>query len=141
MVNVCCLYSITWECGCTIIFHFNIKLKYPNLLHFIVLWFQALCRITKHNVGVFESVIEKVGFPNLLNTISSSSSSRIQQAYVTMLCETVSRGIHKQKYILQKVCLYFPSFISFKNTLYCSLSRIKICLLLLPIYIICMFVF
>ncbi|XP_067934855.1 serine/threonine-protein kinase ULK4-like [Watersipora subatra] len=62
----------------------------------------ALCRITKNSIGVFESVIEKVGFPNLLNTISSSSSSRIQQAYVTMLCEAVSRGQHKQKYLIQK---------------------------------------
>ncbi|KAF6031687.1 ULK4 [Bugula neritina] len=62
----------------------------------------ALCRITKHNVGVFENVIEKVGLPNLLNTISSTSSSRIQQAYVTMLCEAVSRGQHRLKYLQHK---------------------------------------
>jgi len=70
-------------------------------------FFQALCRITKHNVGVFENVIEKVGLPNLLNTISSTSSSRIQQAYVTMLCEAVSRGQHRLKYLQHKVCPYF----------------------------------
>ena len=42
-----------------------------------------MARLTKHNVSVFQSVIEKVGLPKILNTMQLQVT-RIQQAIITM---------------------------------------------------------
>lgn len=42
-----------------------------------------MARLTKHNVSVFQSVIEKVGLPRILG-VMQLQVTRIQQAVITM---------------------------------------------------------
>uniref|UniRef100_A0A6Q2XHI5 Protein kinase domain-containing protein n=1 Tax=Esox lucius TaxID=8010 RepID=A0A6Q2XHI5_ESOLU len=53
----------------------------------------ALCRITRHSVGAFQSVIEKVGLPAILARLVSGIS-RVQQNLLTMFTAMLSSGAH-----------------------------------------------
>uniref|UniRef100_A0A8V5FRQ8 Uncharacterized protein n=1 Tax=Melopsittacus undulatus TaxID=13146 RepID=A0A8V5FRQ8_MELUD len=61
----------------------------------------ALCRITRHSPNAFQSVIEKVGLPAVLNSLANGIS-RIQQYMLTMFLAMLSCGIHLQRLIQEK---------------------------------------
>ncbi|KAK1173548.1 serine/threonine-protein kinase ULK4 [Acipenser oxyrinchus oxyrinchus] len=61
----------------------------------------ALCRITRHSASAFQSVIDKVGLPAILNSLVSGIS-RIQQYMLTMFTEMLSSGVHLQRLVQEK---------------------------------------
>ncbi|MGH0129936.1 UNVERIFIED_CONTAM: hypothetical protein FKN15_039857 [Acipenser sinensis] len=61
----------------------------------------ALCRITRHSASTFQSVIDKVGLPAILNSLVSGIS-RIQQYMLTMFTEMLSSGVHLQRLVQEK---------------------------------------
>lgn len=61
----------------------------------------ALCRITKHNPAVFQSVIDTVGVTTILSTLSFGIT-RIQQAIVTMFGVLVSSGTFISRLVQDK---------------------------------------
>ncbi|XP_064646752.1 serine/threonine-protein kinase ULK4-like [Lineus longissimus] len=61
----------------------------------------ALCRLTKHNPGVFQSVIDKVGLSKILGSLAIGIS-RVQQAIVTMFTALVVSGAHLQRMMQDK---------------------------------------
>ncbi|XP_065521569.1 serine/threonine-protein kinase ULK4 isoform X2 [Lathamus discolor] len=61
----------------------------------------ALCRITRHSPNAFQSVIEKVGLPAVLNSLANGIS-KIQQYMLTMFLAMLSCGIHLQRLIQEK---------------------------------------
>ena len=63
---------------------------------------QALFRLSKHNVGMFQNVIEKVGMPKVLSTLSLPIT-RIQQATVTMLAMLLSSDTRLHRFLQDKV--------------------------------------
>ena len=69
---------------------------------YIVVYFKALCRITKHNPNVFQSVIDTVGVTTILSTLSFGIT-RIQQAIVTMFGMLISSGTFISRLIQDKV--------------------------------------
>ncbi|CAH1788788.1 unnamed protein product [Owenia fusiformis] len=67
----------------------------------------ALCRISRCSVNIFQSIIDKVGLPKILDTLSIGVS-KIQQALVTMFGLLLSTGSHvsrlwQDKSFIQKV--------------------------------------
>lgn len=64
--------------------------------------FQALCRITKQNPNVFQSVIDTVGVTTILSTLSFGIT-RIQQAIVTMFGVLIASGSFINRLVQDKV--------------------------------------
>ena len=67
------------------------------------MWFQALCRISKHSISVFQNVVEKVGLPKLLAAMATPVT-RIQQAMVTMFLALITADTRLTRIIQDKVC-------------------------------------
>lgn len=63
----------------------------PHLTH-LLFPHQALCRMTKHSVGVFQNVIEKAGLRRALEVLATPVS-RIQQAVVTMFLALITSDL------------------------------------------------
>ena len=63
---------------------------------------QALCRISKHSIAVFQSVVEKVGLPKMLDTMVLPIN-RIQQAVVTMFASLITSDTRLTRVIHDKV--------------------------------------
>ena len=61
----------------------------------------ALCRLTRHTVGLFQHVIDKAGLHAVLNCLVSGVT-KVQQAIITMLAALVSRGAHTKRLIEDK---------------------------------------
>ncbi|XP_039592868.1 serine/threonine-protein kinase ULK4 [Polypterus senegalus] len=61
----------------------------------------ALCRISRHTVGAFQSVIDKVGLPAVLNTLALGIS-RVQQCMLTMFSAMLLSGVHLQRLVQEK---------------------------------------
>ena len=61
----------------------------------------ALCRLTRHTVGLFQHVIENVGLHAVLNCLVSGVT-KVQQAIITMLAALVSRGVHMRRLVEDK---------------------------------------
>ncbi|KAL0985292.1 hypothetical protein UPYG_G00155100 [Umbra pygmaea] len=68
----------------------------------------ALCRITRHSVSVFQSVIDKVGLPAILASLVSGIS-RVQQHMLTMFAAMLSSGtqahlhrlVHEREFVVR----------------------------------------
>ncbi|KAI4871280.1 hypothetical protein NFI96_019807, partial [Prochilodus magdalenae] len=58
----------------------------------------ALCRITRHSAGAFQSVIDKVGLPSILSCLVSGIS-RVQQHMLTMFAAMMSSGAHLNRLV------------------------------------------
>lgn len=63
---------------------------------------QALCRLTRQNQQVFQSVIDTVGLTTIMSALSFGVT-RIQQAIVTMFGALISSGTHLNRLIQDKV--------------------------------------
>jgi serine/threonine-protein kinase ULK4 len=63
---------------------------------------QALCRITKLSVGIFQNVLDKVGLPKLLAAMVTPVT-RIQQAMVTMFLMLINSDVRLTRLIQDKV--------------------------------------
>uniref|UniRef100_UPI00398E3640 serine/threonine-protein kinase ULK4 isoform X2 n=1 Tax=Pristiophorus japonicus TaxID=55135 RepID=UPI00398E3640 len=61
----------------------------------------ALCRITRHSAGAFQSVIDKVGLTAMLNSLVAGIS-RVQQYILTMFIAMLSSGVHLQRLVQEK---------------------------------------
>ncbi|MFT7816111.1 serine/threonine-protein kinase ULK4 isoform X3 [Arapaima gigas] len=58
----------------------------------------ALCRVTRHSTAAFQSVIDKVGLPGILDCLVSGVS-RVQQCLLTMFAGILSHGANVQRLI------------------------------------------
>ncbi|XP_062847526.1 serine/threonine-protein kinase ULK4 isoform X2 [Trichomycterus rosablanca] len=58
----------------------------------------ALCRITRHSAGAFQSVIDKVGLPSILSCLVSGIS-RVQQQMLTMFAAMLASGAHLHRLV------------------------------------------
>uniref|UniRef100_A0AAY5F5W7 Protein kinase domain-containing protein n=1 Tax=Electrophorus electricus TaxID=8005 RepID=A0AAY5F5W7_ELEEL len=58
----------------------------------------ALCRITRHSTGAFQSVIDKVGLPSILSCLVSGIS-RVQQHMLTMFAAMLTSGAHLHRLV------------------------------------------
>uniref|UniRef100_A0A8B9K407 Unc-51 like kinase 4 n=1 Tax=Astyanax mexicanus TaxID=7994 RepID=A0A8B9K407_ASTMX len=58
----------------------------------------ALCRITRHSAGAFQSVIDKVGLPSILSCLVSGIS-RVQQHILTMFATMLASGAHLHRLV------------------------------------------
>ncbi|XP_072535713.1 serine/threonine-protein kinase ULK4 isoform X1 [Salminus brasiliensis] len=58
----------------------------------------ALCRITRHSAGAFQSVIDKVGLPSILSCLVSGIS-RVQQHMLTMFAAMLASGAHLHRLV------------------------------------------
>ncbi|XP_038077861.1 serine/threonine-protein kinase ULK4-like [Patiria miniata] len=61
----------------------------------------ALCRLTRQSVAIFQSVIDKVGLPNVLEALSVNIT-KVQQALVTMFAALLTEGSHLQRLVQDK---------------------------------------
>ncbi|XP_033625022.1 serine/threonine-protein kinase ULK4-like isoform X3 [Asterias rubens] len=61
----------------------------------------ALCRVTRQSVAIFQSVIDKVGLPNILEALAVNIT-KVQQALVTMFAALLTEGSHLQRLIHDK---------------------------------------
>ncbi|XP_048880834.1 serine/threonine-protein kinase ULK4 isoform X2 [Brienomyrus brachyistius] len=61
----------------------------------------ALCRATRHSPAVFQSVIDKVGLPAVLDGLSCSIS-RIQQHLLTLFAAILSSGVNVQRLVQER---------------------------------------
>ncbi|KAJ6661988.1 hypothetical protein lerEdw1_012835 [Lerista edwardsae] len=61
----------------------------------------ALCKITRHSPSAFQSVIEKVGLPAVINSLATGIC-KVQQYMMTMFSAMLSCGIHLQRLIQEK---------------------------------------
>eukprot|EP00058_Branchiostoma_floridae_P012973 XP_002598461.1 hypothetical protein BRAFLDRAFT_230861 [Branchiostoma floridae] len=61
----------------------------------------AMCRLSKHSATVFQSVIEKVGLPHVLESLVLGIS-RVQQSVVTMFITMLASGGHLQRLVQDK---------------------------------------
>ena len=64
---------------------------------------QALCRLTKHNVAVFQNVIEKVGLQKMLSALAVPIS-RVQQNMLTMFAALITSDARLTRLVQDKVC-------------------------------------
>lgn len=91
------------RCVCVLV---NCQQEYvcmlQNLKNKIFLFLQALCRITKHNVSIFQSVIDKVGLSHILDALVVGIN-RVQQAIVTMFAQLIASGAHLSRLMQDKV--------------------------------------
>ncbi len=81
---------------------FRQSTTYQKLFHLFCL--QALVRLTKHNVQVFQSVIEKVGLTRMLSTMALPIT-RTQQAVVTAFALLVTSDARLSRLLDNKVKL------------------------------------
>uniref|UniRef100_A0A8C9R016 Unc-51 like kinase 4 n=1 Tax=Scleropages formosus TaxID=113540 RepID=A0A8C9R016_SCLFO len=58
----------------------------------------ALCRVTRHSATAFQSVIDKVGLPAILDCLASGIN-RVQQYLLTMFAAILSHGANVQRLI------------------------------------------
>ncbi|XP_076844669.1 LOW QUALITY PROTEIN: serine/threonine-protein kinase ULK4 [Brachyhypopomus gauderio] len=58
----------------------------------------ALCRITRHSAGAFQSVIDKVGLPSILGCLASGIN-RVQQHMLTMFAAMLASGAHLHRLV------------------------------------------
>ncbi|XP_065126224.1 serine/threonine-protein kinase ULK4 [Paramisgurnus dabryanus] len=58
----------------------------------------ALCKITRHCAGAFQSVIDKVGLPSILSCLVSGIS-RVQQHMLTMFAAMLASGAHSHRLV------------------------------------------
>ena len=63
---------------------------------------QALCRLTRQSVAIFQSVIDKVGLPNVLEALAVNIT-KVQQALITMFAALLMEGSHLQRLVQDKV--------------------------------------
>ncbi|XP_053121041.1 serine/threonine-protein kinase ULK4 isoform X2 [Hemicordylus capensis] len=61
----------------------------------------ALCKITRHSPSAFQSVIEKVGLPAVINSLATGIC-KVQHYMMTMFSAMLSCGIHLQRLIQEK---------------------------------------
>uniref|UniRef100_A0A8C9SRL8 Unc-51 like kinase 4 n=1 Tax=Scleropages formosus TaxID=113540 RepID=A0A8C9SRL8_SCLFO len=62
----------------------------------------ALCRVTRHSATAFQSVIDKVGLPAILDCLASGIN-RVQQYLLTMFAAILSHGANVQRLIQDRV--------------------------------------
>ncbi|KAL5018665.1 hypothetical protein ScPMuIL_004387 [Solemya velum] len=94
---------VTSEVGQSLWYSF----KHSNVDALRITALSALCRITKHNSQVFQSLIDTVGLSTVLAALSFGIT-RIQQAVITMVGALIGSGIHlnrmmQDKDFLQKI--------------------------------------
>ncbi|XP_057195448.1 serine/threonine-protein kinase ULK4 isoform X2 [Triplophysa rosa] len=58
----------------------------------------ALCKITRHFAGAFQSVIDQVGLPSILSCLVSGIS-RVQQHMLTMFAAMLASGAHSHRLV------------------------------------------
>ena len=58
--------------------------------------------MTRQSVAIFQSVIDKVGLPNILEALAVNIT-KVQQALVTMFAALLTEGSHLQRLIHDKV--------------------------------------
>ena len=73
-----------------------------TMLLFLCTIFQALARMTRHSISVFQTAIEKVSLPKMLSTMSMPIS-RIQQAVITMFAALITSEVRLNRVIQDKV--------------------------------------
>ncbi|KAJ8290787.1 hypothetical protein GJAV_G00017560 [Gymnothorax javanicus] len=61
----------------------------------------ALCRITRYSTSAFQSIIDKVGLPDILSCLASGIG-RVQQYMLTMFAAMLSSGAHLQRLVQDK---------------------------------------
>ncbi|XP_071943031.1 serine/threonine-protein kinase ULK4-like [Antedon mediterranea] len=61
----------------------------------------ALCRLTRHSVSIFQAVIDKVGLPVILDAFNVTIN-KVQQAMATMFIALLVDGVHLQRIIHDK---------------------------------------
>ncbi|XP_022082290.1 serine/threonine-protein kinase ULK4-like isoform X3 [Acanthaster planci] len=61
----------------------------------------ALCRLTRQSVSIFQSVIDKVGLPNVLEALAVNIT-KVQQALATMFAALLMEGTHIQRLVQDK---------------------------------------
>ena len=83
------------------------KIQVYNLCCFFL---KALSRITKHNSGVFQNVIEKVGLPKMLTTMAIPVN-RIQQAILTMFASLITSEVRLTRLLQEKVRFDIPGYV------------------------------
>ncbi|KAI7806316.1 putative serine/threonine-protein kinase ULK4 [Triplophysa rosa] len=66
----------------------------------------ALCKITRHFAGAFQSVIDQVGLPSILSCLVSGIS-RVQQHMLTMFAAMLASGAHSHRLVQDRVCTHF----------------------------------
>ena len=71
----------------------------------ITFTFQALCRITRLSVGIFQNILDSAGVEGLLETFSSGIS-RIQQAVITMFGALLAAGNSVPRFLQDKVSVH-----------------------------------
>ena len=72
---------------------------FSNLLYTV---FQAMVRLTKQNVQVFQSVIEKVGLTKMLTTMALPIT-RTQQAVITAFATLITSDARLSRLLENKV--------------------------------------
>lgn len=80
-----------------------------HLLSSLHLPSQALCKITRHFAGAFQSVIDQVGLPSILSCLVSGIS-RVQQHMLTMFAAMLASGAHSHRLVQDRVCKHFILF-------------------------------
>lgn len=70
----------------------------------VLVFLQALCRITRQSPTAFQNVIEKVGLNAVISSLASAIC-KVQQYMLTLFAAMLSCGIHLQRLIQEKVCL------------------------------------
>lgn len=59
--------------------------------------------MTRHNISVFQTAIEKVSLPSMLATMSLPIT-RVQQALITMFGALITSDVRLNRVIQDKVC-------------------------------------
>jgi len=68
----------------------------------VVVFLQALCRISRQTPGVFQNVLEKVGAPKIRAALAQPVT-RVQQSIITMILGLVTSDVHHRHFLLDKV--------------------------------------
>ncbi|XP_030856242.1 serine/threonine-protein kinase ULK4 [Strongylocentrotus purpuratus] len=77
----------------------------------------ALCRICRHSFGIFQSILDKVGLPKVLEGLAVNIS-RVQQALVTMFGHLLTEGSHVQRTTQDKeFCLHVMKLVESPSVL------------------------
>ncbi|XP_063952872.1 serine/threonine-protein kinase ULK4-like [Lytechinus pictus] len=77
----------------------------------------ALCRICRHSVSIFQSILDKVGLPKVLEGLAVNIS-RVQQALVTMFGHLLTEGSHVQRITQDKeFCLHVMKLVESPSVL------------------------
>ncbi|XP_072174268.1 serine/threonine-protein kinase ULK4-like [Diadema setosum] len=77
----------------------------------------ALSRICRHSVTIFQSIIDKVGLPKVLEGLAVNIS-RVQQALVTMFAHLLTEGSHIQRITQDReFCLHIMKLVESPSVL------------------------